>query len=135
MKIYRICADYGNDPMPANKQVNRVGKYLYKHIDGAFKYEQHANECDIYVTLLYELKEEYGGIKNDVQEMTIDINITTYSNKLRVNTIEVTPQKRTLGFDLIKPEKLVDLEKAKPEIMKIVRKRIQKAYEDYHILF
>lgn len=134
MKIY-IRADYGKDPMPANKQVNRVGKYLYKHIDGAFKYEQHANECDIYVTLLYELKEENGGIKNDVKEMTIDINITTYSNKLRVNTIEVTPMKRTLGFDLIPPEKLVNLEDAKKLIEKIVRRRISKAYDGYNILF
>lgn len=134
MKIY-IRADYGKDPMPANKQVNRVGKYLYKHIDGAYKYDQHANECDIYVTLLYELKEELGGVKNDVKEMTIDINITTYSNKLRVNTIELTPEKRTLGFDLIPPDKLVNLEDAKLLIEKIVRRRIQKAYKDYHILF
>ena len=134
MKIY-IRSDFGKDPMPANKQVNRVGKYLYKHIDGAYKYDQHANECDVYVTLLYELKEEYGGVKNDVKEMTIDINITTYSNKLRVNTIELTPDKRTLGFDLIPPDKLVNLEDAKLLIEKIVRKRIQKAYKDYHILF
>lgn len=134
MKIY-IRSDYGKDPMPANKQVNRVGKYLYKHIDGAYKYDQHANECDVYVTLLYELKAEYGGVPNDVKEMTIDINITTYSNKLRVNTIELTPEKRTLGFDLIPPEKLVNLENAKLLIEKIVRKRIQKAYADYHILF
>ena len=132
MKIY---CDFGRDPMPANKQVNRVGKYLYKHLDGAYKYDQHANECDVYVTLLYELKEEFGGIKNDVQEMTIDINITTYSNKLRVNTIELTPDKRTLGFDLIKPEDLINLENAKVKIMKIVCKRIEKAYKNYHILY
>ena len=134
MKTY-IHSDFGKDPMPANKQVNRVGKYLYKNIDGAYKYDQHANECDVYVTLLYELKVEYGGTPNDVQEMTIDINITTYSNKLRVNTIELTPDKRTLGFDLIPPDKLVNLENAKILIMNIVRKRIEKAYQDYHILY
>lgn len=132
MKIY---CDYGRDPMPANKQVNRVGKYLYKHLDGAYKYDQHANECDVYVTLLYEVKEEYGGTPNDVQEMTININITTYSNKLRVNTLELTPENRTLGFDLIKPENLVNLEHAKLDIMKIVRKRVQAAYKHCRILF
>lgn len=132
MKIY---CDYGKDSMPATKQVNRVGKYLKKHLDGAFKYEQHANECDVYVTLLYQLKPELGGEVNDVHEMTIDINITTYQNKLRVNTIEVTPKARTLGFDLIKPDELINLEKGKELIIWIVGNRIRKAYKDYLILF
>lgn len=132
MKIY---CDYGNDPMPATKQVNRVGKYLKKHMDGAYKYVQRANECDVYVTLLYQLKPEYGGLPNDVHEMTIDINITTYQNKLRVNTIEVTPEERTLGFDLIKPEDLRNLEQGKEIVQMIVGNRIRKAYRDYLILF
>ena len=135
MKILRIYADYGHDPMPANKQVNRVGKYIYKHFDGAYKYDQHANECDIYITLLYEVKEEFGGTKNDVQEMTIDVNITTYSNKLRVNTLELTPQKRTLGFDLIPPDKLMNLEEGKKLIENIVRRRILNAYSHSITLF
>ena len=131
----RIYCDYGNDPMPATKQVNRVGKYLKKHMDGAYKYVQRANECDVYVTLLYQLKPEYGGLPNDVHEMTIDINITTYQNKLRVNTLEVTPENRTLGFDLIKPEDLRNLELGKEMIQTIVGNRIRKAYRDYIILF
>lgn len=135
MKIFRIYAESGYPMMSANKQVNRVGKYIYKHFDGAYKYDQHANECDIYITILYELKEEYGGTKNDVQEMTIDVNITTYSNKLRVNTLEVTPQKRTLGFDLIPPEKLTNLEASKKLIEDIIRKRILKAYSHSITLF
>lgn len=109
--------------------------YLYKHLDGAFKYTKDRNTFDVYVTLLYELKEEYGGVKNDVQEMTINISITTYQNKIRVNTIEVTPQARTLGFDLFKIEDMQDMELAMSIIKWKVSKRIQKAYSNYIILF
>ena len=115
--------------------VNKIGSYIYKHLDGAFKYSKDRNTYDVYVTLLYELKEEYGGIKNDVQEMTINISITTYQNKIRVNTIEVTPQARTLGFDLFKIEDMYDMELAMSIIKHKVNRRIQRAYEHYNILF
>lgn len=67
--------------------------------------------------------------------MTININITTYQNKIRINTIEMTPMERTLGFDLMKPEDMMDLQKAKEIIIWIVGNRIRKAYKDYIILF
>ena len=88
--------------LSANQQVNRVGKYLYKNIDGAFKYKTSSNACDIYFTLLYQLPlesrdESKGKEYNDIHEITVDINITTYQNKIRVNVIEMTPKQRTLG--------------------------------------
>lgn len=131
MKI--LCKSESN--IPASQQVNRVGKYLYKHMDGAYKFVKSGNMYDIYVTLLYELKQEFGGTPNNVQEMTININITTYQNKLRINTIEVTPQERVLGSDVIKPEELEDLEVAMKIIKSKVSNRISKAYEGYNILF
>ena len=88
MKIY--CKSSPN--ITGSQLVNKVGKYLYNHLDGAYKYSKDRNTYDVYVTLLYELKPEYGGIPNDVQEMTIDISITTYQNKIRVDTIEMTPE-------------------------------------------
>lgn len=121
--------------IPASQQVNRVGKYLYNQLDGAYKYVKSGNMYDVYCTLLYELKAEFGGIPNDVQEMTININITTYQNKLRINTIEMTPQERTLGFDIMKPEELADLKQAMEIIIWKVGNRIRKAYKDYTILF
>jgi hypothetical protein len=72
---------------------------------------------------------------NDVDEMTINVSITTYQNKIRVNTIEVDPMERTLGYDLFKPEEMVDLVSASKKIMEKVHKRIKKAYEKYDILF
>lgn len=115
--------------------VNRLGKYLYNHLDGAFKYKKSGNTFDIYTTLLYELKEEYGGAKNDVREMTLNINITTYQNKIRVNTIEVTPDEMTLGYDLLKPELLDDLDAAQSVIMTKVHKHIDKAYNHHITLY
>lgn len=131
MKIY---CKTTNIP-PASTVVNMVGKYLYKNLDGAYKFTKDRNTFDIYVTLLYELKEEYGGIPNDVQEMTINISITTYQNKIRVDTIEMTPEERTLGFDLFKVEDMLDMELAMSTIKWKVGNRIRKAYKNYIILF
>ena len=133
MKVYIKSANQSQ--IPANQQVNRVGKYLYKHLDGAFKYTTDRNMYDVYVTLLYQLKPECGGKANDVQEMTIDINITTYQNKIRVNTVEMAPEERTLGFDVMGSDDMIDLEKAKKIIIWKVGNRIRKAYKDYLILF
>ena len=128
-------------PLQANQQVNRVGKYLYKHIDGAKSIKYTGNTCDVYVEVLYQVpyweripgKEAEG--YNDVKSMMIDVNITTYQNKLRVNTIEVSPEEKTLGFDLYDPKLLEDLESAKEMIWAKVIKRISTAYKDYDFTF
>lgn len=133
MKLYIKSANHQN--IPASLQVSRVGKFLYKHLDGAYKYEKSSNMYDVYVTLLYQLKPECGGEVNNVQEMTININIATYQNKIRINTIEMTPMERTLGFDLMKPEEMIDLKTAMEIIKWKVGNRIRKAYKDYLILF
>ncbi|MCM1226120.1 MAG: hypothetical protein NC320_01685 [Clostridium sp.] len=133
MKIYIKSATQGN--MSASQQVNRLGKYLYKHLDGAYKYMKSGNMYDVYCTLLYQLKPECGGKVNDVQEMTININITTYQNKIRINTIEMTPEERTLGYDTMKPEEMSDLKQAMEIIIWKVGNKIRKAYKDYLILF
>lgn len=129
-----------NTIVPASKQVNRVGKYLYNHIDGAFNYKTSPNMFDIYFTLLYQLPRLQqipgkGKEYNDVHEMTININITTYQNKVRVNVIEMTPEERTLGFDLYPPETLQDLKNAQHIILNKVIRRVSKAYKDYNFLF
>lgn len=132
-----------NKPQPklqAGQQVNRVGKYLYKNLDGAFKIEHSPNMIDVYVTLLYQLPKLQripgkGREYNDVHEMTLDINITTYQNKLRVNVIEMTPEERTLGYDCYSPEKLDNLEDAKDMIFNRIVKKVSKAYQDYDFIF
>lgn len=123
--------------LPASKQVKRIGQYLYKHIDGAYNFKSSSNSYDVYFLLLYELKKELREPGKDypVQEMKININVTTYQNKVRINIIEITPKERTIGFDLYTPEKVQDLQKAYPVIMEKIYKRIYKAYEDYYFLY
>lgn len=123
--------------LPASKQVKRIGQYLYKHIDGAYDFKSYSNNYDVYFLLLYELKKELREPGKDypVQEMRININVTTYQNKVRINIIELTPKERTIGFDLYTPEKVQDLQKAYPVIMEKIYKRIYKAYEDYYFLY
>ena len=129
-----------NQQLQAGQQVNRVGKYLYNHLDGAYKIEKSPNTCDIYITLLYQIPrlqqipgrgKEYNGVK----EMTLNLNITTYQNKLRVNIIEMTPEERTIGHDTYSPEKLIDLKQATELIFNKVVKRVSKAYEEYDFIF
>lgn len=123
--------------LPASKQVKRIGQYLYKHIDGAYDFKSSSNNYDVYFLLLYELKKELRepGKEYPVQEMKININVTTYQNKVRINIIELTPKERTIGFDLYTPEKVQDLQKAYLVIMEKIYKRIYKAYEDYYFLY
>ena len=124
----------------ANQQVNRVGKYLYKNLDGAYKIEYGVNTCDVFVILLYQIPYLHqipgkGKEYNDVKEMNLDLNITTYQNKLRVNIIEMDENERTLGHNVYDLEKLVNLNEAKELIFNNVVKKVSKAYEEYDFLF
>ena len=115
--------------IPASQQVNRVGKYLANHLDGVYKTKKDRNTYDLYVHFIYQSWPEYTETP-DINELDININITTYQNKIRVNTIEVTPQERTLGFDLFSPALMNDLPEASRYIMNVVKKRVHKAYPD-----
>lgn len=135
MKRYIYSANQRFTDMPLTLQVKKVGQYIQKNLDGAFKGLSSSDTYDVWVTVLYQLKEEFGGDPNDVQEMTVNISITTYANKLRVNTIEVTPEEKTLGCDIIKPSDYSDLETLKRVIIWKVGKRIRKEFADCNVLF
>lgn len=119
--------------------VNKVGKYLYNNLDGAFKFKKSVNMYDVYITLLYQVKEEDrredDDEYNDVHEMTLDLNVTTYQNKLRINVIEDDKNERTIGHFVVSEEKLQDLESAKDLIYNKVIKQVSKAYEDFDFIF
>ena len=116
--------------LQAGQIVNKVGKYLYNHLDGAFRFSKSSNMCDVYFLLLYQAEGD-----DEVHEMHIDINVTTYQNKIRVNIIEVTPEERTLGYNCYEPHVFDDLEAGKDRIYKTIVRKVSKAYEDYDFLF
>ena len=122
--------------------VNKVGNFLYNHLDGAYKFSKKANEYDVYVNVIYqippEILDKYGITDPkyaELKEMQIDLNITTYQNKIRVNTITITPEEETVGFDLFPPEKLQDLNDALQLIRDKVTRRLEKRFEDYVFIF
>lgn len=125
MKIYIRSAQ----DIPSSLQVNRIGKYLSKHLDGVYKTKKDRNTYDLYVHFIYQPFPEYTETP-PINELDIIISITTYQNKIRVNTIELTPDERTLGFDLIDPKLMDNLEEAKRYILNVVKKRVRKAYPD-----
>lgn len=117
--------------LEAGQQVNRIGKYLYKHIDGAYKIAFSPNTCDIYMSMYYQVP----GDSDSFEEMRFNISITTYQKKLRINTTEITDMEKTIGQDIYKPEELMDLESARKRIYANIVKHISHEYQDYDFVF
>lgn len=117
------------------KQVNQVGKYVYKHLDGAFKVVTHSNTCDVYSTVLYQLPRLKCPIGkwDDIYEMTLCISFTTYANKLRMNVNEVSPNEVTLGHIVV--DDSIDVKELPSLIMSKIRKFVMKRYADYDFLY
>ena len=132
-----LCGKDAKQPKYQGGQaVNIIGKYLFKHIDGAYNFKKGANTYDIYFTILYQLKEDYRTDKDhDMHEMNINISITTYSDKLRMNIVEISPREKTLGFNTFALTKFDDLQSGYELVMKTVLKRLNKEYEDYDFIF
>ena len=126
--------------IPASKAVNKVGKYLYKHIDGAYSYKVSVNTNDIYMVIYYQvpmmsMRPGQKSQLSDLQEMHININVTTYQNKIRINMIEMSPDEVTLGFDVYPPEMLYNLYEYRDKILDRIRMRLEKLYEGYEFIF
>lgn len=128
-------------PNEVSQLVNKVGQYLYNNIDSAYKGVRSTNTYDVYMFVLYQLpyeqwvpgKQNEG--YNDMHEMHINISLTTYQSKVRVNVTEISPEEWTFGYILIPPEKLKNLEDARTLIYEKVAQKIQNHYKDYKFLF
>lgn len=133
-----------------SQTVNSLGKYLYNNLSGAFNYKRSSNMFDIWTIVLYqipyELTKKYNIIENeykDVYEMVININITTYQEKIRVNLIEETPDEFTIGCKVFNLEKLREqhpnqqlyFDAIKDATMDYLIARLEKHYEDFDFLY
>lgn len=127
--------------VPTNQLVKQIGRYIYNHIDGAYKSVSSSNTYDVYITVYYQLaKEDQDPNRaaegyNDMHEMKVNISLTTYQNKIRVNIHEVTPNQWTFGYILIPPERIQSLEQARQLIYSKVIQQIESHYKDYLFLF
>jgi len=123
-----------------NQIIPKVAKYLYKSIDSAYDLKTSVNTADVFISVLYQLPVYIGVSKtrsydSDVNEMKLNINLTTYAKKIRMNIIEISPEEKTLGFDTFNPEDLEDVVEARKKIMNKIKKRISKEFADYEFIF
>lgn len=134
---------YNRLPLPS--QVKRLGKYLKDNLAGVYKVQEPPNEYIVYTTIMYMIKPEVRkamkqyptelkGIEDEVYEMNIYLNITTYSQYIRVNVIKLDEYEQTLGYMRLEPKELISLPYCKDKIVKYVKKVIEKHYENYEVL-
>lgn len=123
--------------LQAGQVINAVGRYLYRHIDTAYNIKKSPNMIDVYFEIAYQLLPEYRKVKEDeeVHVMSININVTTYQNKIRVNVIEVSPEERTLGFDTFKLEIFENMNEGMELVLDKVRNRMKRSFKEYEFYF
>ena len=126
--------------IPVNSYVNKIGNYLYKHIDSAYDFNKSANMCNVYMSVYYQTvhpgrRPGDPDVYSDMYEMKIQINITTYQNKIRVNLIEVSPDEQTLDYSLYNEEICQDLELLKKKVINRIQKVLHKWFDEYLFIF
>lgn len=149
MKIYAKKQVNNNDEyynrLPLPSQVKRLGKYLKHNLTGVYKVVEPPNEYVIYSTILYQIdpevrkamkryKEELHGIEENVYEMNIYYNITTYGKYIRVDVIQLDEYEITLGYLRLEPKDLISLPYCKQKIVSYAKKVIERKYEGYEVL-
>ena len=105
---------------------------------------------DLYTLVLYEIPHELitkYHIEEDkykqVYEMVININLTGYDQKIRVNLIETSPDEVTIGsktFDLEKlrksnPDQQTYFSIIKDMIFDYLIRRLEHRYQDYDFIY
>lgn len=148
MKIYakqRFNNEEYYNQLAKPTQVKRLGKYLKDNLTGVFKVQEPPNEYTIYTTILYQIdpevrkalkkyQKEFQGKEEDIYEMNIYLNLTTYKQFIRINVIELDENEQTLGYMRLSQQDLMSLPFCKTKIMEFVKKVIEKKYEDYEVL-
>lgn len=124
---------------------------MFKNLAGATSFKKSSNTFEINTIVLYQIpldiKKKYNlpdDETTDVQEMNLNLNITTYQNKLRFNIIEETPDALTLGCKVINLG-LQKYQKAKTnqqlfelvmnDLQKYIYQKLEKRYEGYDFLY
>ena len=111
--------------------VNKVGKYLRKNIDGAYKIAFAPEQCDVFMKMYYQTP----GDPDSFSEMDFIISIATYANKLRVNITENDANEKTIGQLVLDLFELNDLGTVKAKVMNKLTKSIVKEYSEYDFVY
>lgn len=111
--------------------INKVGKYLKDHIDGAFKIKFSAMHCEVSMRMYYQVP----GTPQSFSEMIFLIDITSYQNKLRINITENTRMEKTIGQIILGPDQLGDLNTVRATVLQKIQKFIAKEYAAYDFVY
>lgn len=121
-----------------NKLINQIGKYLYNHIDGALSYKTSANHATVEMMILYQRKLEdrtENQNEDDMHEMHLELDLTTYSDKIRLNIIRLDKSEKTLGSYTIRVDQPIDYTEVQNQVMSKVRKSLIKEYNMFEFIF
>lgn len=125
-----------------SKIVNSVGKYLYGKLDGSYSFKKYSNSCEVKSTILYQIPKEVSDKYNlskeereQVNVMDVTVSITTYSNKVRVEVIEVSPEEKTIDFKTFKSNWFENVQTGLKYVYSFVTSSIEKEFEGYEVLF
>ena len=113
------------------QDVNRVAKYIYNHTDGAYKIKFGANYVDVYMRVYYHT----GVADEPVQEMKLDINMTSYSGKIRYNVTELTVMENTFLHGTIQMKSANQYQEVKTAIYERIKRAIQEEFAEYDFIF
>ena len=120
--------------------VNILSKYIYNHLDGRYKFKIGMNKCDIYSKVYYQVPEisvdpsqdiDY----SDINEMDLNINVTTYQDAIRININEISPLETTIGYLKYSIKNFDNISKLKEKCMEDIQKKIMKRYDKYEFVF
>lgn len=111
--------------------INKVGKYLNSHIDGAFKIKFSPMHCDVTMRMYYQIP----GDPNSLNEMHFTIDITAYQDKLRINLTEDTLLEKTIGQIILTVDQLADLGLVRKRILAKIEKFINKEFAEYDFIY
>lgn len=125
-----------------NKVVNSLGKAIYKRLEGSYSFKKTSNMYEIKSTILYQIPKQISDKYNLVDEernrvnvMDVTVNITTYSDKIRVEVIEVTPEEKTIAFKTFKSDWFDNVQTGINYVYSFITSSIEKEFNGYELLF
>lgn len=137
-----------NKQLTAEQEVNTLGKWLYKNLDGAFKQQKSSSKYDIWSVVLYsvpyEIRKKYNLDEDysEVNEMVLNISLVAYRDrnnseipKIRINIIEENPDELTIGSKIYNLTRYNDYYEIRDNMMDYIRVRLENRYEGYDFIF
>ena len=120
--------------------VNGLGKFFKKHLTGSGIIEKRSNDCTVIIPLSYKVKPENDALDDviscdthdEMGTITVEISITTYDNKIRVNIFngDLTIDHKTYNIALFN-----DYETECIKILNYSKKKIINKFPQYDFQF